>query len=142
MAAPKGLLALTLTAQGSGVAILALPPGSSWLFVYVMIYGIAFGAVGTQRAATISDYFGRRGYGSIASATALPGYCANAGGILGAGWLFDVLGSYQMVFWGICCAHEPFRSYSRYHPVSAYVDDSEAIRRLKDLGADETGGGV
>lgn len=97
---PKGLLCLALTAQGSGVAILAMLPAASWLFVYVIVYGITFGAVGTLRAATISDYFGRRAYGSIASATALAGYCAGAVGIVAAGWLFDVLGSYQLVLWG------------------------------------------
>jgi MFS family permease len=92
-------LALALGAEGVGIALLLLAPSAGWLLLFVLVFGLGFGSIGSLRAAGIAEQFGRLAFGSIATAAALPTYLAAALGAVASGWLFDRLGSYQLSFW-------------------------------------------
>jgi hypothetical protein len=49
----------------------------------------------------MADQFGRRAYGSITAVQAIAITLSSGGGVFGAGWLYDKLGSYTMAF-GLC----------------------------------------
>ncbi len=93
------LLALVLAALGLGVVVITLASSAAWLYLYVVVYGIAFGARSPLRASVMAGHYGRRAYGTI---TALQGGIVAlpaALGPLAAGWLYDTLGDYQLAFW-------------------------------------------
>ncbi len=93
------LLALVLGTLGLGVIVLILATSAFWLYLYVVVYGIAFGARSPLRASVMAEHFGRRAYGTI---TAIQGCfiaVPAALGPLAAGWLYDRLGSYQLALW-------------------------------------------
>jgi predicted MFS family arabinose efflux permease len=88
-------------AQAAGVALLAagiLGPG---LVPMVLLYGASAGMLTLARATVIADTWGRRHYGSIAGAMAVPVNLARALGPVGAALLYVALGSYARVFWGL-----------------------------------------
>ncbi len=84
-----------------GVILLILAPSILWLILYVLFFGAPSGAISPLKAAVMAEHFGRRAYGTI---TALQGIviavCA-AGGPVVAGWLYDLLGRYDLAF-GLC----------------------------------------
>ncbi|MBJ7600648.1 MAG: hypothetical protein DLM67_20480 [Candidatus Nephthysia bennettiae] len=92
-------LALAIGAEGVGIALLVLAPHGGWLLLFVLVFGLAFGSIGSLRAAGIAEQFGRRAFGTIATAAALPTYLAAALGSVASGWLFDRLGGYDLTFW-------------------------------------------
>jgi MFS family permease len=100
----RRLLALAFFAEGLGIALLILSRSPVWLILFIAVFGIYYGSVGPLRAATIGDEFGRRAFGSIAAAAAFPTYVAIALGAFVAGWLFDLLRSYESTFWVACAA--------------------------------------
>ena len=88
-------------AQAAGVALLAagiLGPG---LVPVVLLYGASAGMLTLARATVIADIWGRRHYGSIAGAMAVPANLARALGPVGAALLYVALGGYSRVFWGL-----------------------------------------
>ena len=93
------LLTLSVVAQAVGIAVLVLASSLSWLILYVVIYGTAYGAFSPLRAKVLADHFGRRAYGSITAVQGIPvAVCAGLGP-LAAGWLYDVLHHYELAFW-------------------------------------------
>jgi len=100
----RRLLALAFFAEGVGIALLIGSRNTILLVLFVLVFGIYYGSVGPLRAATIGDEFGRRAFGSIAAAAAFPTYVAIALGALIAGWLFDLLRTYESTFWVACAA--------------------------------------
>ena len=100
------VLAIAITAEGCGIALLVLARSAAWLLLYVLVFGLAFGSIGPLRAATVAQRFGRRAFGAIVTAAAFPTYVAIAAGSFVSGWLFDRLGSYDAVFWAavVSCA--------------------------------------
>ncbi len=96
---PQKLLMLSVVAQAIGLVIFVLSPSLNWLFLYVVVYGVAYGAFSPLRASVMADHFGRRAYGSITALQGIPmAICAGLGP-LAAGWLYDVLHHYEAAFW-------------------------------------------
>src|SRR5579884_1265683 len=93
------LLALVLGTLGLGVVVLTLASSAIWMYLYVVVYGIAFGARYPLRASVMADHFGRRAYGTITAIQGSVMAVPAALGPLAAGWLYDRLGSYQLAFW-------------------------------------------
>ncbi|HEX2988395.1 MAG TPA: MFS transporter [Chloroflexota bacterium] len=93
------LLASVLATLGLGVVVITLADSAAWLYLYAVVYGIAFGARSSLRASVMAGHFGRRAYGAI---TAVQGGVISvpaAFGPLAAGWLYDRLGNYELAFW-------------------------------------------
>lgn len=72
-----------------------LPPNLNLLYLWAVLYGIAYGGAPEQYAAIITDYFGR------GNSTTLFGFITLGGGIGGGlfpligGWLVDITGAYH-----------------------------------------------
>lgn len=95
---PQGLLALCTALQGVGLVALLMAGPAAWVFVFVAIYGLAFGAISPLRAAVNAEHFGRLAYGAITGAQNLPTQLLSAVGPLLAGYLYDLLGDYRLAF--------------------------------------------
>lgn len=96
---PQTVLAGTLLVQAAGALVLILAPSASWLLVYVLFYGAAFGVLSPLRAQVMADHFGKRAYGAITGVQGIPLALCQAAGPLVAGWLFDRLHHYDLAFW-------------------------------------------
>jgi MFS family permease len=96
---PQRLLGLCLIIQTLGIIALILAPSVGWLVVYVILYGAAFGAILPLRASVMADQFGRRAYGAITAIQGISVAICAAGGPVAAGWLYDLLGHYDVAFW-------------------------------------------
>lgn len=93
----------TLVVQAAGILVLILAPNVLWLWLYVLLYGAAFGALSPLRAQVMADHFGARAYGAITGFQGIPLALCQAAGPLIAGWLFDTLHRYDLAFW-LCVA--------------------------------------
>jgi MFS family permease len=96
---PQRLLATILTVLALGVAVFALARSLTWLYAYVVVYGIAFGTRSPLRASVMAEHFGRRAYGAITAIQGVVIAIPAAAGPLAAGWLYDTLGNYQLALW-------------------------------------------
>ena len=96
---PQTVLVGTLLVQAAGILVLILAPDAAWLWVYVLLYGAAFGALSPLRAQVMADHFGQRAYGTITGFQGIPLALCQAAGPLMAGWLFDTLHRYDLAFW-------------------------------------------
>jgi OFA family oxalate/formate antiporter-like MFS transporter len=70
--------------------------------VFLLLFSPGYGGIMVLRGAILREYFGRDSFGRILGITM---GCAAAGGIIGptlTGWVFDILGSYDIV-WLIFC---------------------------------------
>ena len=74
-----------------------------WIaWIFLLFFSPGYGGAMVLRGAMLREYFGRDSFGRILGITM---GCAAAGGIIGptlAGWVFDILGSYQPI-WLIFC---------------------------------------
>lgn len=97
---PRAMLVLSTALLAAGVGLLLLASPSRWivLWLFVAVYGFAFGAVSPLRASVMADQFGRRAYGAITSVQGLPVSVLAAAGPFAAGALYDHLGDYQLAF--------------------------------------------
>ena len=96
---PQTVLVGTLMAQAAGILVLILAPNVVWLWLYVLLYGAAFGALSPLRAQVMADHFGARSYGAITGFQGIPLALCQATGPLLAGWMFDTLHRYDLAFW-------------------------------------------
>lgn len=96
---PQTVLVGTLLVQAAGVLMLILASSVPWLWVYVLLYGAAFGALSPLRAQVMADHFGKRAYGAITGFQGIPLALCQAAGPLLAGGLFDTLHHYDLAFW-------------------------------------------
>lgn len=95
---PRALLALSTALQAAGAALLMAtsPSTGLLLWVYIAVYGFAFGAVSPLRASVMADQFGRRAYGAITATQGVPVAVLAAVGPLAAGALYDRFGNYSV----------------------------------------------
>lgn len=96
---PQTVLAGTLLVQAMGILVLIVAPGAPWLWLYVLLYGAAFGVLSPLRAQVMADHFGKRAYGAITGYQGIPLALCQAIGPLVAGWLYDRLHHYDLAFW-------------------------------------------
>lgn len=68
------------------------------LYFFAVIYGIAHGGLFTVVSPTVAEYFGMKAHGAIFGVILFFGTLGGATGPLLAGALFDLMGSYQIVF--------------------------------------------
>ena len=54
-----------LATLGVGVVVITLASSATWLYLYVVVYGMAFGARSPLRASVMAWHYGRRAYGTI-----------------------------------------------------------------------------
>ena len=59
------LLAGTLALEGAAVAVLAAQRGYVWIALYVVAFGMTYGAMAPLRGTIVATLFGRRAYGTI-----------------------------------------------------------------------------
>jgi MFS family permease len=97
---PRALLVLSTALLATGVGLLLLASPARWyaLWLFVAVYGFAFGAVSPLRASVMAEQFGRRAYGSITALQGLPVSVLAAAGPVVAGALYDRLGDYRTAF--------------------------------------------
>ena len=72
------------------------------LYLFAIVFGFANGACGAQTSPLTAELFGLRSHGLIMGVTGLSYTIGAAVGPLLAGYLFDVLSSYQVAF--LVCA--------------------------------------
>ncbi len=72
------------------------------LFVFAAAYGIAHGGFFTAISPTVAELFGTRAHGALFGTVLFFGSLGAAIGPLGAGAIFDALGSYRLAF-GLLC---------------------------------------
>ena len=124
---PQKLLMLSIVTQAAGLVVLVLAPSLEWIILYVVMYGVGYGAFSPLRASVMAEHFGRRAYGSITAAQGIPmAICAGLGP-LAVGWLYDMLHHYEAAFWlcavaflfaaiGIAIVRQPEPSEKRSFP--------------------------
>ena len=71
------------------------------LFLVVALYGFAHGGLFTLVSPVVAEYFGMRAHGSIFGIIVFFGTIGGSIGPILAGWVFDLLGSYQPTFIGL-----------------------------------------
>ena len=96
---PRTLLAISGALQAAGVVLLIVAATPALIWLYIAVYGFAFGAVSPLRAAVTGEYFGRLAFGAITAAQGLPAQVLGAVGPLAAGYLYDRQGSYTVALW-------------------------------------------
>ncbi len=94
----KAALAVNLGFQAfSWILIMGAESGGMLLF-FATVFGFSYGGVGALFPAIIGDYFGRRQAGSVIGAMFTLSGVATAIGPLFAGYIHDLLHSYQIAF--------------------------------------------
>jgi MFS family permease len=97
---PRRLVsALLFLLQAVALPVLLLVPNTFGVFCFIALFGAGFGAITPARAALIADYYGSEHYASISSVSALFVTGARAIAPVGAGMIYDLLGTYPRVFW-------------------------------------------
>lgn len=91
------LLGLVYLLQASGFVLMALVPTRSSALLFVVLFGIGFGATTVAKPVMIADRFGPRWYGAIAGYTAAFVTLAEAASPIAMGVGRDVAGDYVSV---------------------------------------------
>lgn len=96
------LMAITYCLTGMGMLALSFASVSLAIFFFLIFFALALGGGVTLRGAMLSEYFGRASFGK---ALGIIMGISSIGGIIGpilAGWTFDTMGTYQLI-WLIFC---------------------------------------
>jgi Major Facilitator Superfamily len=86
-------------AEAAGIGLLAAGVLGAGLAPMILLYGAAAGMLTLAQATVVADVWGRRHYGAIAGAMAVPANMARALGPVGAAVLYTTLGGYARLFW-------------------------------------------
>jgi MFS family permease len=87
--------------QALSVVVLLVVPGTAGVVGFVVLFGAGFGAITPARVALIADIYGRANYGTIGGVLASFVLGARALGPVGAGTVYDLIGTYLPVFWAL-----------------------------------------
>ncbi len=94
----KWLVILAYLLQAIGLFILIRATSMTWVWAFLVVYGLGFGATTTAWPPLRGRYWGRKAYatiqGTMAPITMVPGIIAP----VWAGWAYDTTGSYMSVF--------------------------------------------
>ena len=91
------LIACTLL-QALGIFILANATNTFLVWLFVLVYGIAYGGAIPVFMAIVGEYFGRRNFASVRGWMQLCHIPATVVGPIYAGWVYDTTDSYQIAF--------------------------------------------
>jgi MFS family permease len=81
-----------------GLVWLQLANGAGMLFLFAVIYGFAHGGLFTIMSPTVAELFGTASHGLLFGIVLFSGTLGGALGPLMAGHIFDLTGSYHLVF--------------------------------------------
>lgn len=119
------LLGIGAIAHTIGVVILLSALNTSWLVVYVVLYGAAYGAISPLGADMMANHFGRRAFGAITAVQSMAmTFCAGVG-TLAAGWLYDRLGNYELAF-GLCAVAFGLAAFGLFSTHRGNLHEKEA----------------
>jgi MFS family permease len=93
------VIAFICLLQAISLAVLLLVPGVIGVISFVVLFGAGFGSITPARAALLADYYGSTHYARINSIMGLFVTGARALAPVGAGLLYDLLGTYPPIFW-------------------------------------------
>ncbi len=88
----------TTLLQALGIYILANATNVFLVWVFVVVYGIAYGGAIPVFMAIVGEYFGRRNFAAIRGWMQLCHVPATVVGPIYAGWIYDTTDSYQIAF--------------------------------------------
>jgi sugar phosphate permease len=92
------LLSFTMLFQALGVLILAYAKSVLHIYIFVIIYGLAYGGAIPLLMAIRGDLFGRESFAKISGLMAPFKTLGGVGGPIFAGYIFDLTGSYRIAF--------------------------------------------
>jgi MFS family permease len=95
---PSIILSGVLVLMGASLFVLIWAASLATVYVYVLLFGMGFGALQPLRAAIMVEHFGRISYGSIMGTQGAVIAVAAALGPLLAGVIRDVRGDYDVAF--------------------------------------------
>lgn len=99
---PRRLVsAMLFLLQAVALPALLLIPGIAGVLCFVVLFGAGFGAITPARAALVADLYGATYYARINSLLGLFITGARAVAPVGAGIMYDLLGTYPPVFWAL-----------------------------------------
>ncbi|MFH1560897.1 MAG: MFS transporter [Chloroflexota bacterium] len=84
--------------QAVGIYLLANATSMALVWLFVVVYGIAYGGAIPVFMAIIGEYFGRKNFATIRGFTLLFHIPATVLGPVYAGWIYDTTDSYQIAF--------------------------------------------
>jgi MFS family permease len=85
--------------QTVGLVVLVTAPSTAGVVVFVVLFGLGFGAITPARGALVAEMYGATQYGSINGVLAFFVTGASALAPVSAGLLYAAFGRYQPVFW-------------------------------------------
>lgn len=100
-ASPRILAAGMLALVPISIVVLLLVPSTGGVFAFVVLFGAARGAGTLIRPALLAYLYGRGQYASIAGVLQFSLSIAQALAPVGAGVAYDVLHTYEPIFWGL-----------------------------------------
>jgi MFS family permease len=90
--------------QTLALSVLLLAHGMVGVYTFVVLFGMGFGAMTPARAVLVADLYGPRHYGQINGALALCVTASRALAPVSAGAVYDWVGHYHPMFWGLLVA--------------------------------------
>jgi MFS transporter, OFA family, oxalate/formate antiporter len=95
----SAILAYVVSIVGVICALFITGPGDAWLlWIHACFFGLTWGARGPAITAKTADLFPGRNLGTILGVITVGTGIGSAVGAWGAGWIFDVSGSYRLAF--------------------------------------------
>ncbi len=95
----SAILAYVVSIVGVICALFITGPGDVWLlWIHAAFFGLTWGARGPAITAKTADLFPGRNLGTILGVITVGTGIGSAVGAWGAGWIFDVSGSYRLAF--------------------------------------------
>ena len=88
----------TLLLQTVGIFILMNATSMTQVWIFVVVYGIAYGGAIPVYMAIVGEYFGRQNYATIRGFNQLFHIPTTVTGPVFAGWIYDTTGSYAVAF--------------------------------------------
>ena len=96
------VMAITFFMMSGGAFVFCYVHSTGVLLVFLLLFAPGFGGSMVLRGAILQEYFGTASFGKMIGIVM---GSASIGGIIGptlAGWAFDTLGSYTLVWYGLC----------------------------------------
>ena len=88
----------TLMLQTVGIFILMNATSMTQVWLFVVVYGIAYGGAIPIYMAIVGEYFGRKNYATIRGFNQLFHIPTTVSGPVFAGWIYDTTGNYSIAF--------------------------------------------
>jgi MFS family permease len=96
------VMAITFFMMSGGAFVFCYVHSTGVLLLFLLLFAPGFGGSMVLRGAILQEYFGTASFGKMIGIVM---GSASIGGIIGptlAGWAFDTLGSYTLVWYGLC----------------------------------------